>query len=576
MANVNKRLIKLRSLFFQNKIEGYLVGVIGEYGFVLPNEERLKFITNFSGSNGFAIILDSKVILITDGRYLLQAKNELASIENSTIVDVSSPIDWSKLGVSKLTIGYDPKVFTHDKIKLFENLNLKIIKNNLVDQIWKNKTSPDVTDCFIYNKKESISEKLKKFVTPSKYNVDYILLLSSVSICWLLNIRARDLEYDPLFLSYALISEKEIYIFTHNAESLDNIKNYLPANLIKKDFSFLKTELENISGKILLDKNNTPIYILNFLGNSKNNIEIVHSQDPCLMPKSCKMTQEIIEFERIHIEDSLALCEFFAYIDDINFEKEKITEFQLSEKLRSFRMNLKSYICDSFSYIVGYNENSAIIHYHPSSEHSKIIGNKGILLIDSGAHYFGGTTDITRTITLGQPTYQEQLDYTTVLKGHIALGSCIFPEGTSGSNLDALARQFLWKLSKDFAHGTGHGVGNCLTVHEGPQSINRYNSIPLKKGMILSNEPGYYKAYEYGIRIENLVYVTVAEANFLKFENLTLMPYCKDLIIVNLLSSEEKSYIKKYYEKIWKKISSLLSNKARNWLKNEVEFINNV
>ena len=576
MVNVNKRLIKLRSLFFQNKIEGYLVGVTGEYGFVLPNEKRLKFITNFSGSNGFAIILDSKVILITDGRYLLQAKNELASIENSTIVDMDSPISWSKLGVSKLTIGYDPKVFIYNKIKLFEKLNLKIIENNLVDQIWKNKPSLNVTECFIYNEKESIGEKLKKFVTPSKYNVDYILLLSSVSVCWLLNIRARDLEYDPLFLSYALISEKEICVFTHNAKSLDNIKNYLPANLIKKDFSFLKTELENISGKILLDKNNTPIYILNLLGNSKNNIEIVHNQDPCLIPKSCKMTQEIIEFERIHIEDSLALCEFFAYIDDINFEKEKITEFQLSEKLRSFRMNLKSYICDSFSYIVGYNENSTIIHYRPSSEHSKIIGNKGILLIDSGAHYFGGTTDITRTITLGKPTYQEQLDYTTVLKGHIALGSCIFPEGTSGSNLDALARQFLWKLSKDFPHGTGHGVGNCLTVHEGPQSINRYNNIPLKKGMILSNEPGYYKAHEYGIRIENLVYVTVAEANFLKFENLTLMPYCKDLIIVNLLSSEEKSYIKKYYEKIWKKISSLLSNKAKNWLKNEVEFINNV
>lgn len=572
MVNINQRLKELRSLFSQNKIEGYLAGLTGEYGLSLPNEARLEFITNFSGSNGFAIILDSKVILITDGRYLLQAKNELAAIENFSIVDMTRPINWNKLGIDKLTIGYDPKIFTQSKLKFFKDLDLKIIANNLIDQIWKNKPELKITDCFIYNAGESSIDKLKQFATPSKYNVDYILLSSPVSVCWLLNIRARDLECDPLFLSYALISEKAIYIFTHNAKSLSNIKNHLPKNLTIKDFSLLKAaleiELQNISGKILLDKNNTSIYILNLL--DKDNIEIIHNQDPCLLPKSCKTIQEIKGFERIHIEDSVALCEFFAWLSEVDFVKEKITEYQLSEKLRLLRTSLKSYICDSFNYIVGYRENSAIIHYRPLKRNSKIIASKGILLIDSGAHYFGGTTDVTRTITLGKPTYQEKLDYTTVLKGHVALGNCAFPEGASGSNLDVLARQFLWKSAKDFAHGTGHGVGNCLTVHEGPQSINRYNNVPLKEGMILSNEPGYYKANEYGIRIENLVYVTEAGSNFFKFKNLTLLPYCKDLIIENLLNNEEKSYIKIYYDEIWQKIAPLLSNKAKNWLQNEM------
>ena len=249
-----------------------------------------------------------------------------------------------------------------------------------------------------------------------------------------------------------------------------------------------------------------------------------------------------------------------------------LTEYQVANELTSLRKQNQNYICDSFATICGYQENGAITHYRPSNQESKLIQKHGLLLIDSGANYYGATTDVTRTICLAQSTIEQQKEYTLVLKGHIKLLKTIFPKGTTGCQLDVLARMFLWENGFNYPHGTGHGVGSCLNVHEGPQSINAINNVVLQKGMVLSNEPGYYKPKKYGIRIENLMYITNHHSfnDFLCFHNLTFVPYCKNLIASKLLTNEEETYLEDYSKELLDKVAPKLSKNAKEWLSKEL------
>ena len=375
------------------------------------------------------------------------------------------------------------------------------------------------------------------------------------NICWLLNIRGNDIEYNPILLSYA------IFYKNGNLDIFSNYKKHIPL----KNFSIY---LENLKDKkIKIDPYSASSWIMNQL-NQK-----ILDNDPCTLAKACKNNVEISQAKKIHISDGTALCKLLYWVEK-NYKKERISEITVANKILELRSHFSNFLYPSFSTIAGFAEHGSIIHYEATKNTNKIISNNGLLLIDSGGQYFGGTTDITRTIIIGKATNQQKLDFTLVLKGHIALAMAKFPVGTRGMDLDVLARQFLWQNGKDYAHGTGHGVGNCLNVHEGPQRISKTCMQTLEEGMIISNEPGYYKNGEYGIRIENLVLVRKSKNNYLGLETISLAPIDQKLIIKKLLTKPEIKWLNSYHKKIYLKISPYLTKQEKTWLKKQTSIIN--
>lgn len=403
-------------------------------------------------------------------------------------------------------------------------------------------------------------------------SADSMIITAPDSICWLLNLRAHDVPYTPLMLGKVIINIDRVYLFTNLDRISQDVIVARPDIIILAEDEFVKKLSE--THKVLIDNSSTSIYMTDLLNGKV--VENIH--DPCQLSKARKNNIEISHAINFHIQDAVALCEFFAYLFSLK-DLSNTTEYDLGEILTHFRSQQDNYVMDSFHTICGFQENSAIIHYRATKTNSKKIIGNGLLLIDSGGQYKGATTDVTRTFTIGSPTEEQKLRYTQVLKGHIALSTIKFPTNVTGANLDVLARQFLWRDYKDYPHGTGHGVGNFLSVHEGPQNISLRSNIPLEPGMILSNEPGYYITGEFGIRIENLIYVKKVEnkdsinQHYLEFDNLTLVPYAKELIDVEILNTDEKNYLKQYYKKINNVVYPLLSGKAKAWLKEELSIV---
>jgi Xaa-Pro aminopeptidase len=454
-------------------------------------------------------------------------------------------------------------------------LHVSKIADNLVDQIWLNRTLP-CSKVYLHEVEfagQSYADKIALCRKSLKDHLtDSMIITAPDSICWLLNLRANDVSYTPLMLGKIIIDIDQVYLFTNLSRIDQEIIDERPDIVILPEEEFAKKLSE--TKKVLIDNRSASIYITDLL--SEKVVECIN--DPCQLAKARKNNIEISHAINFHIQDAVALCEFFAYLFSLN-DLSNTTEHDLGEILANFRSQRDNYVMDSFHTICGFQENSAIIHYRATKTNSKKIIGNGLLLIDSGGQYKGATTDVTRTFTVGAPTKEQKLRYTQVLKGHIALSIIKFPTNVTGANLDVLARQFLWKDNKDYPHGTGHGVGSFLSVHEGPQNISLRSNIPLEPGMILSNEPGYYVTGEFGIRIENLIYVKKVEnkdsitQHYLEFDNLTLVPYAKDLIDVQILNFDEKNYLIQYYKKIKHVVYPLLSDKAKAWLEEELSIV---
>ncbi|MDC0093192.1 aminopeptidase P family protein [Alphaproteobacteria bacterium] len=542
---------------------------------VPKSEERLKYITNFSGSAGFAIISSNphlKSAIFSDGRYQLQLRKQVDTkffdIFNGGISEIGDYLKKNKKHLK--VIAFDPWLLSVKKIeilsKILENTQLifKCTDYNLIDEVWKARPVENQKAIFQLplNKtgEKSLTKinRLKKIIINN--DCDYYILFNPAGLSWLLNIRGRDLQYTPISRSFCIVSSKgEVFIFSDNStfKIISKKNNQIYLFSISELSLFLK---KSKNKKILVDPIFLPFKIKNLLLNDSSNIFTINC--PVEKFKCVKNLTEIIGFQEAHLKDGLVFLKLFFWIEKKMILKE-LTELKIAQKLHELRSLEKTFICESFATISAFSDNGAIIHYKANQFTDKKLDTDGLYLIDSGAHYLEGTTDTTRTIKIGKVTQEMINNYTLVLKGHIAIATSIFPKNTKGRELDTLARKALWSEGKDYNHGTGHGVGILLNVHEGPISISKNSEYHISKGMVISNEPGYYKDGEYGIRIENLEVVSKKyfknNEYFLYFENLTKVPLELDLINKDMLTTEEIKWINAYHEKVCLELSKLIN-----------------
>ncbi len=559
---IKKKIKLLRKKFIKHKIDGYIVPKNDEFFSEYCEMNRLKFISNFSGSAGYAVILKKKNFLFVDGRYTIQA--EIESNDDFKIVNYQKIVNCDLF--KNLTLGIDPKLFTSYQVKKFflKNNKIKLINKNLIDEISKKKINLSKpffsinTEIVGENFKSKIN-KIKNFL--KKNNSDWIFITAPENVAWLLNIRGYDNPNSPIPNCHLLMCNSSLYLITKRKNQINLVKEKkIKQSQIIEPKNF-KTLVNNISGKkIIIDVKSCSYFYENILSKK---FRLLKKDDPVYLLKSVKNQNEIKNMIHSHILDGVALTKFLYWIKIIN--KRKISEFDAQNKLEKFRKKNRDYLYPSFNTIAGSGANGAIVHYKASKKKANIIKNNDIFLCDSGGQYRYGTTDVTRTICFSKPKKNIKNIFTKVLKGHIAVASTDINQNQTGQLIDRRARMFLKRANLDYDHGTGHGVGFFLNVHEGPQSISKYNKIKILKGMILSNEPGFYKKGQFGIRIENLVYVKKIKKKLL-FENLTLAPIDIDLIDFNQLSLNEKNYLFKYHMTVYSKLSPFLNKREKKWL----------
>ena len=562
------KIKQLRELFSQFNIDGYIIPKNDAYFSEFSSPDRLKFISNFSGSAGQALILKKKNYLIIDGRYTIQAEFESGKDFKICEVPKFSFYQVFKKNKKKLLIGYDPQLFTSSYLKKNLNSFFKLIpiEKNLVDLISKKPKLNTVNPFYNLKKKfvgESVYSKIKRLSKElKKSKIDNIFISAPENVAWLLNLRGMDNPNSPIPNSKLFLTRnKKIYFFScpKKIYKMKKVKEYKNIKYCEYK-NFLKI-VKNLNGKnFCIDQNTCSISNEKII---KSFFDIKQFTDPCYELKSIKNKIEIENMINSHIRDGVALTKFIYWLKKIN--KNKITEFQAQKKLEQFRKQDKNYLFPSFNTIAGSGKNGAIVHYRATKNNTKVIKKNEIFLCDSGGQYKYGTTDVTRTLCFSEQKSKIKEIFTKVLKGHIAVATVDLNKKKNGSLIDVEARKFLKKSGLNYNHGTGHGVGYFLNVHEGPQSISKYNFIKLKKGMILSNEPGFYKKNNFGIRIENLVYVK-NKGKKLFFQNLTLAPIEKDLVNYDLLSRGEKNYLFKYHLEVYSKISKFLNINERKWL----------
>ena len=560
---IKKRIKILTKEFKKYKIDGYVVPKNDEFFSEYSENDRLKNISNFSGSAGYSIILKDKNYLFVDSRYTIQAEKE--SGNNFQILDYHKIINCNL--VKNLSLGLDPKIFTSEQMKKFFNKckKIQIIEKNLIDEIYKKKSSSK--KLFFSLDKKIVGEDYKKKISKikkilNKNKSDYLFVTAPENVAWLLNIRGWDNPNSPIPNCHLLLDKKNNLFLISKKNKVSQLikeKKLKSSQIIDpKDFKDL---ILNLNGRrVIIDIKTCSVFYENIL---KEKFELLKKEDPIYLLKSIKNKKEIKNMVNSHIIDGVALTKFIYWIKNIN--KKKITEFYAQNKLEYFRKKNKEYLYPSFNTIAGTAGNGAIVHYRATKNNTKKINKKDIFLCDSGGQYKYGTTDVTRTICFSKPKKNIKNIFTRVLKGHIAVVSSELNKNTTGKTLDVKARKFLKEINLDYGHGTGHGVGFFSNVHEGPQAISKFNKIKICEGMILSNEPGYYKKNKFGIRIENLMYVK-KNKNKLNFENLTLAPIDNDLINFNLLTNNEKNYLLKYNINIYSKLYKHLSISEKKWL----------
>ncbi|MEK7487508.1 MAG: aminopeptidase P family protein [Planctomycetota bacterium] len=582
-TEITERITQLRKEMAHEKVDAYFVpGTDPHQSEYVPEcWLRRNWISGFTGSAGDVLVTADFAGLWTDSRYFLQADNELVkktfTLMKTGLPDSVSIPEYLKQNLKNKTVGIDPQVVSIQWIKenqaIFEQkgISIKSLAENLVDRLWKDRPIPSLAPIKPLAEEftgESHSAKLHRIREVLKTeSVSAFVVTTLDSIAWAFNIRGTDIPFNPVIISYALITLEDAYLYIQSEKVSPELEAHLGTLVKIKKYNEIASDLKNLKKqRVLIDPKTTSCWIRDCLSES-----ILHEvRSPIVLFKAIKNKVEQTGMKQAHFYDGIALCKFLSWLEKAVQDK-SLTEISAAEKLLAFRKNHPHFQGPSFETISGYKEHGAIVHYRATPESNSTLTPDGVYLLDSGGQYLEGTTDITRTITLGNPTTQQKEHFTRVLKGHIALDSVIFPVGTSGAQLDVLARKSLWSAFLDYGHGTGHGVGCYLNVHEGPQSISSRGHEPLKAGMIVSNEPGYYLSGEYGIRIENLVLVQQEAEGFLSFEAITLCPMDKKLMDVSLMTKNEISWVNNYHAQVYEMLSEEMNKKELKWLTEATE-----
>ena len=583
--SIKERIHALRMTFRPNNIKAFIIPStdphLSEY--VAPYWMSREWISGFTGSAGTAVILMDKAGLWTDSRYFLQAEKEL---EGSGITLYKEMLPETP-SITKFlcqnlkpgeSVSIDGKMFSVQQVEqMKEDLAPYQLQVNLfgdpLKNIWKDRPSMPDAPAFIYDVKyagKSCGEKVAAIRTELKKKGIFALFLSSLDeIAWTLNLRGSDVHCNPVIVSYLLVTQDEVVYFISPEKITQEVNEYLQEQQVSlRKYDEAESFLNSFAGEnILIDPKKTNYAIYSAINPA---CKVVRGESPVTLLKAIRNEQEIAGIHHAMQRDGVALVKFLKWLE-ASVLSGKETELSVDRKLHEFRAAQPLYMGESFDTIAGYKEHGAIVHYSATEESDVTLQSKGFLLLDSGAQYLDGTTDITRTIALGELTEEEKTDYTLILKGHIALGMAKFPAGTRGAQLDVLARMPIWSHGMNFLHGTGHGVGHFLSVHEGPQSIRmNENPIVLQPGMVTSNEPGVYKAGSHGIRTENLTLVCKDKegmfGEYFKFETITLCPICKKGIIKEMLTAEEVKWFNDYHQTVYKKLSPSLNEEEKKWL----------
>jgi Xaa-Pro aminopeptidase len=577
-----ERLAALRAELARRGVDGFIVPRADEHQgeYVPERAQRLAWLTGFTGSAGLAVVLADKAAIFVDGRYTLQAADQVdGALYQHRHVTEQPPAEWIAANLaSGQALAYDPWLHTMPELERYRAAAEKAggrlvpLDGNPLDAVWTDRPGPPramVEKHDLAFAGESAEAKRARIAESlEKAGVEAAVLTAPDSIAWLLNIRGGDVEHTPLPLGFAIVRrDRSVELFIEPGKLAPGLDAHLGNGVSVAPPDQFGPALDRLAGKrALLDPASAASWIFDRLAAAK--AEVQRGPDPCVLPKACKNPVEIEGTRRAHRRDGLALTRFLAWLS----RQSGIKEIAASDKLEAFRRAGEHFRDLSFATISGAGPNGAIVHYRASPASERVLEPGSLYLVDSGAQYLDGTTDVTRTVAIGTPTAEMRDRFTRVLKGHIAIARCRFPKGTTGSQLDALARYALWQAGLDFDHGTGHGVGSYLSVHEGPQRISKLpNTQPLLPGMIVSDEPGYYKTGAYGIRIENLVLVQPveiagAEREMLGFETLTLAPIDRALIEPALLAPEERAWVDEYHGRVREALSPLLDGETARWL----------
>lgn len=574
----------------QQQLAAFLVPRADEHQmeYVPPSEERLAWISGFTGSAGMAVVTRDRAAIFVDGRYTLQARQQSpAEIWEHHHLILDPPETWLADTINKNDrVGFDPRLHTPESLKRFEaavervGARLHPVESNPIDELWTNRPAPPTGAIEIYPDSlagESSSSKRNRMAEELRHDKIGALVVSAPdSLAWLFNIRGNDLDLTPFALGYAILrADATTSLFLDPAKISAPVREALKAqsngSVSLADPATFYTALDEFAGqRVRVDKATGSVQIAERLKSAGASVDV--GDDPCALAKACKTPAELNGIRAAHVRDGVALVRFMSWFSKNAPGNE--TESSLADRIDELRSQGEYFRTLSFNTISAAGPNAALCHYKFEKDTARALKQDEIYLIDSGGQYIDGTTDVTRTLMAGRPTEEMKRRYTQVLKGHIALAVARFPTGTTGSQLDALARQFLWQDGVDYDHGTGHGVGCFLSVHEGPQVIaKRPSTVGLLPGMILSDEPGYYKTDGYGIRIENLVAVKVldpqpngAECITLGFEVLTLAPYERSLIDVSMLTEAERAFVDAYHARVKETLTPHLDEQEVTYL----------
>ena len=585
-STINNRIAALRAHIAQEQIQAFIIPStdphLSEY--VAPHWQSREWISGFTGSAGTVVVTAKDAGLWTDSRYFLQAARQLEgtciTLYKEMLPETPNIPEFLSAHLQEGDcVGIDGKMFSAEEV---EHLQKELKKSGIriksiadpIQLLWTDRPAMPLAPAFVYDTKYagmSFTEKLPAVRQAMEAaGADSLLLSALDEIAWLLNIRGNDVHCNPVVVSYLLIEKDKVNYFVQPQKVTPELTEYFNVNGISvHPYEEIGDYLNSFNAhSILMNPAKTNYAIYSAI---RPGCLIINGASPVALLKAIRNKQEIAGIHAAMQRDGVALVKFLKWLDEA-VPAGKETEISVDKKLHTFRAAQPLYMGESFDTIAGYKEHGAIVHYEATPETDVTLKSEGFLLLDSGAQYLDGTTDITRTIALGPLTEEEKTDYTLILKGHIALAMAVFPEGTRGAQLDVVARMPIWKERMNYLHGTGHGVGHFLNVHEGPQSIRmNENPVALQPGMVTSNEPGVYKAGSHGIRTENLVLTVPAGegmfGKYLKFETLTLCPICRKGIIKELLTAEEIGWLNDYHRTVYEKLSPDLNNDEREWLK---------
>ena len=543
-------LKKIKKNLTKQKIDFYLINKNNDYlnEFIEPNENRLKKISNFTGSMGFALISQDGQSLYVDGRYTLQAKLQSKQFNIKNILHLKN--DLKKIINANKTVLINPKLFSVNFLKNFNTNNIRFF-----DDSTQNKMKPEqVVSLNLKYSGLEIKQKIKKLKNSISLKKNFVFLISSPeNIAWLTNLRSLDKKFNYIFNCIAIYKQKKIYIFTDKKIKIKNNKY-----LIFKKTKDLKNILKDVK-EIHFDQKTTSLFYFNLFKSLK--IKTKFFDDPINYLKSIKNNNEISNLKIAHTFDGIAIVKFLYWLEKNKFKK--ISELDCQNKIENFKKKNKYYLGPSFETISAFGKNASIIHYNAKDYKTNYLRKNNLYLLDCGSQYFYGTTDMTRTVAIGKQSQHKKLYYTLVLKSHIKVSNFNLKKNTLGKQIDLLARKLLKLKKLDYNHGTGHGVGYLSNVHEHPPSISKYSNTKFYQNQVISNEPGYYKDNQFGIRLENLIFINRNR----KFENLTLVPFDNTMIIKNMLSSKEKAWINEYHEDVFEKINKFLTRNERSYLR---------